>query len=356
MRILIDIGHPGHVHLFRPFAKEMQKRGHKILFTCREKEFEIDLLKAAGFEYISFGEKYSSITGKLWGLVKFDIQEFITGLKFKPDMLLSHGSFYAAHASFLLRKPHISMEDTGNMEQMRLYLPFTKNVLVSSAFHKNLGNKQIIYNSYHELAYLHPKYFKPNNHILKTIQRKPNQKYVLLRFISWNASHDIGQGGLSLVEKEKLIGLLKTKGYKIHISSEKELPAQFEEYKINIHPSQIHDVMAFADLFIGEGATMASECAVLGTPAIYINTMNAGTIDEQEKYGLLSHFHSGEGVLKKVKELNINKNLKEEWKEKRDKMLADKINLTSFLVWFIENYPDSAKVMKENPDYQLRFK
>ena len=39
MNILIDIGHPAHVHMFHFFAIEMQKRGHQVLFTCRDKEF-----------------------------------------------------------------------------------------------------------------------------------------------------------------------------------------------------------------------------------------------------------------------------------------------------------------------------
>jgi len=37
-------------------------------------------------------------------------------------------------------------------------------------------------------------------------------------------------------------------------------------------------------------------------------------------------------------------------------MLADKINVTSFLTWFIDNYPESKKIMKENPDYQYKFR
>jgi uncharacterized protein len=56
MKLLIDIGHPAHVHLFRYFAKEMLQRNHKILFTCRDKEFEIDLLKKFNFDYINFGK------------------------------------------------------------------------------------------------------------------------------------------------------------------------------------------------------------------------------------------------------------------------------------------------------------
>ena len=40
-------------------------------------------------------------------------------------------------------------------------------------------------------------------------------------------------------------------------------------------------------LYVGEGATTASECAVLGTHAIYVNTLNWGDTDEEEeKYQL----------------------------------------------------------------------
>jgi len=40
----------------------------------------------------------------------------------------------------------------------------------------------------------------------------------------------------------------------------------------------------------------------------------------------------------------------------RQKMLKDKIDVTAFMVWLIKNYPKSAKIMRENPDYQERFK
>ena len=34
----------------------------------------------------------------------------------------------------------------------------------------------------------------------------------------------------------------------------------------------------------------------------------------------------------------------------------DTINPTDFLIWFVENYPESKKIMKENPDYQYIFR
>jgi predicted glycosyltransferase len=355
MKILIDIGHPGHVHLFRPFAKEMIKRGHQCLFTCRKKEFEIELLEKEQFSYISFGSKYKSTIGKIFGMLKFDFKMLRVAIHFKPDIFLSAGSMYAAQVSFLLRKPHITFEDTGNMEQIRLYLPFTDAVLTSDVFHKKLGAKQIIYSGYHELAYLHPKVFTPNSMIKEELRFLDKEKAVLLRFVSWNASHDRGQGGFSLKDKLDLVQRLEKK-YKVFISSESELPSELEKYRLKTKPERIHDVMSVVDLFIGEGATMASECAVLGTPAIYVNTMEAGSIDDQEKHGLLYHFRNYYGIVDKAKEILENPKASEIYSSRRDFMLSQKINVTSFLIWFVSNWPNSYSKIKDSPNFQYNFK
>ena len=348
MRVLVDIGHPGHIHLFRPLAHELEKEGHQFFFTCRQKEFEIELLQAAGLKYKSFGKKYTSLIGKVWGMLEFGLKELLVALKFRPDLFLSHGSIYAAHASFFVRKPHISLEDTGNMEQIKLYLPFSEVVLTSTAFHKDLGPKQLKYPSYHELAYLHPNWFTPNPSILKNVpNRDPKKKNCLIRFISWNASHDVGQKGLSIDDKRSIIHRLKA-AYNIFISSESQLPEEFKKYKLKIKPHQIHHFMASIDLFVGEGATMASECAVLGTPAIYINSMTAGTIEDQQAYGLLKHFPNTERIVQKVDEA-IFEFSTSDMKIRYNRMLKERIDLTSYLKWFILNYPQSAEEAMNRP-------
>ena len=45
-----------------------------------------------------------------------------------------------------------------------------------------------------------------------------------------------------------------------------------------------------------------------------------------------------------------------EWQDKRKRFLDDYIDVTAFFTWFIENYPESQKVIKEVPNYQYRFK
>ncbi|KAA1244187.1 DUF354 domain-containing protein [Aquimarina sp. RZ0] len=355
MKVLIDIGHPGHVHLFRNFAYQMQEKGHQFLFTCREKEFEIELLKAAQLPYVSFGKKYNSTLGKIIGLLKFDFLELKQGLLFKPDVFMSHGSPYAAHAAALLGKPHISLEDSGNWEQMKLYLPFTSCVLTPDVLFEDLGKKQIKYQSYHELAYLHPNYFSPKGNYTSILNLAEDQKYVIVRFVSWNASHDKGQTGFSEQEKAKIIDYLSAH-YKIFITSEGYLPEKYQPYKIKIAPEDIHEVLAGAELFIGEGATMAAESGVLGTPSIYVNSIRRAYNEDQEKYGLVFNFQNEKGVLEKIKEIQKIQDLKNTFAKRRLTMLKDKIDITAFMVWFVENYPESKKLITNNPKIQYEYK
>lgn len=355
MKLLIDIGHPAHVHYFRNLAGIFIQKGFEVLFTTRDKEMAVKLLDHYGFNYVNFGKPFKSRMGKIWGLFWFTWRLFLVALKFKPDIYLN-ATQYSALVAWLLHKPHISLEDTFNFEQVRLYMPFTSVALTGSYPHPDLGKKEIHFDGYQELAYLHPKRYTPDPKILDILGLAQSEKYVVLRFISWNASHDFGSKRMSLAQKTVLINELE-KYAKIYISSETDLPGPLKKYQLRVQPHKIHDVLALASLYIGEGATMASECAMLGTPAIYINAQDVYTIREQEKkYGLVFSFRDFNGVLEKALELLNQRDSKKEFKQRKERMLAEKIDLTAYLVWFVENYPESKKIAMKDSTFQLRFK
>jgi predicted glycosyltransferase len=348
MRVLVDINHPAHVHLFKHFAWEMEAKGHKVFFTTRKKEVTIDLLTQYGFEFESFGNHYKSMWSKMWGFVKFDFMLLRRALKFKPDVFLTMGGMYASHVATMVRKPHIALDDTEHAkEHHMLYVPFTQAILTPVCFHKSFGKNQIYYKGWHELAYLHPNRFTPNPEIYNILGIEPTQSYVIVRFVSWDASHDIGQKGLTMQMKIDFIAEM-SKRTKVFISSESELPENLKAYQIKIPPHRMHDALAYAKLFIGEGSTMASECACLGTPAIYINSLEVGYCTEQEKYGLVYNFRRPEGVVEKAIELLETPNLKTKMAAFRLKMLKEKIDVSAFLVWFVENYPNSFKQVQKD--------
>ena len=51
MKVLIDIGHPGHVHFFKNLIWILEKKGHEVLVTARGKEVTVDLLRAYGIKH-----------------------------------------------------------------------------------------------------------------------------------------------------------------------------------------------------------------------------------------------------------------------------------------------------------------
>jgi len=359
MKILIDIGHPAHIHLFKNFAWRMQERGHKILFTCRDRECVLQLMRVYKFVYDNFGKHYSSVQGKIFGLLKNELQMLNTTIQFKPDLFLSHGSTIAAFTSFIMHKPHIAFEDTFNMEQVKLSMPFTDVVLTGDYSHPSLGKKEIKYPGYHELAYLYPNVFTPDESVLEILGMKKGEKYAIVRFVAWEASHDIGHSGISYENKIKLVKTL-SRHLHVFISSEMELPEELKNYQINIPPEQMHNALAFAHLFIGESSTMATESAVLGTPSIYINDSKLEYTNDLANYGLLYSYMESEydqiAAIKKAEELALKQNVKEEYLPRREKMLADKIDVSAFLIWFVENYPESVNEVKRKDFDFGRFK
>jgi predicted glycosyltransferase len=361
MKILIDIGHPAHVHLFKNFIWEMEKRGHQFLITARDKDVSIDLLKAYGIECVSIGK----ISEKRFGLIREWLERDIKILKrakaFNPDILMGMLNPCIAHSAKILRKRAIIFNDSEVVNFTAVIThPFSDAIITPVGFHKKIGKKQVFISGYKELAYLHPNCFKPDKTIQTYLNLTNGEKFVLMRFVAWKASHDVGKRGFSLKDKFKHVSELEEYA-RVFITSESPLPPGLAKYKITFPPEKIHDALYYADLLIGDSQTMTTEAGILGTPAIRCNSWVSKNdmgnfIELEQKYGLIFNYSDPNKAIDKAIELIQKPDLKEGWQKKREKLLKDKIDVTSFMVWFVENYPESYKEMKENPEIQYRFK
>lgn len=356
MRILIDIGHPGHVHYFRNLIQLMEPKGHLFQIVARDKEVAFKLLDHYKLPYQTRGKGGKGIIGKLIYILIADLKILRIALKFKPDLFLSFSSTYAGHVAFLVRKSHIVFDDTEHARfEHIMYKPFAKAIITPSCFYKPMGKKHILFDGYMEMCYLHENYFKPNHEVLEHLN-VTNEKYVIVRFVSWTASHDIGYHGFDHNAKMLLVNEL-IKYARVIISSESELPKELESYRMSIPPEMLHNALFYAALYIGEGGTTASEASILGIPSIYVNTLPLmGYLKDEEQAGLLFHLSDSKQIINKAVEIISDPGSTEKYKLYCSKLLKDKIDVTAFMVWFIENYPRSVRIMRENPDYQFRFK
>jgi len=214
-----------------------------------------------------------------------------------------------------------------------------------------LGKKHIRFAGYKELAYLHPNRFTPDPSIYEELGIDKGDKYVILRFNAFDAVHDIGRKGFSLQDKRRLVEALG-KYARVFITSESPLSGEFEQYRITTPPEKIHDLLYYATLLIGDTQTMTTEAAVLGTPAIRCNSFvgpndMGNFIELENKYDLIYSFREPDKAIQKALELLQQAGLKEKWAKKHQRLLSDKIDVTGFMVDFIENYPQSFYKYRE---------
>ena len=78
-------------------------------------------------------------------------------------------------------------------------------------------------------------------------------------------------------------------------------------------------------------------------------------IELEEKYGLLYSFTDEKAGLQKAEEILQNSTNKAVWKIRREQLLKDKMDVSAFMVWFIEHYPRSFTAVKENPEILSTF-
>lgn len=357
MKILIDIGHPAHVHYYKNFIKIMEQKGHEFIVIARDRECIHDLLRSEGIIFITRGSGATTIPGKVLYAIRADLKILFESLRFRPDLFLSHGSHYASHIAHFLKKKCICTGDSDHIRiNAKLLIPLINSLLTPSSYKLNYGDKHIFYNSYTELLYLHPAYFIPNNNVLEQLGISKKEDYFIVRFISWNAFHDTGQNIIGVATKIEIVKTLSRYG-KVLISSEGALPQELSGFIHEFPSDQFHNLLAGAKLVVSEGATTASEAAVLGTPVIYMNPLKVSYCTEQEeKYSLTYNFHNEIGLMEKLEDILQTSELKKVHEKRRARMLEEKIDATKFLIWFVENYPESHSIAKADIKFQERFK
>lgn len=335
-RILFDIGHPADVHFFKNLIWEMEKKGHEIIITARRKESTFHLLDYYTLDYIDLGINRKGLLNKAIGLAQIDYKLYSISKKFKPEVLTGFASPYITHVAKAIGKKSVLFNDTEHAKlNNRLSIPFSDYFLTPSCFMGDYGEKHIKFNGYKELAYLHPNWFKEEKDTLKELDLGKKEPYSLVRVVSWEASHDVGYKGISKDELTKLIKILEEHG-RVLLSSE-SADKSFMDYEIKVHPAKIHTLMNHSSIYVGEGATMATEVAVLGKPSIYISPLvgTMGNFIELEKYGLLFSYKTIGESFSKIQDI-FNTDYLKEWGQKKNIMLNQKIDVTSFMIDFIE--------------------
>lgn len=375
MKILVYMGHPAHFYLYKNTIKQLREDGHQVEILIKKKDILQTLLDNQGWEYhniLQEGRKNSKL-GMLIGMLKRAWRQNKFCAQYKPDILTGT----SVENSYIGKLRHIPVincnEDDAAVVPLYAKLSYPWANAILNPIVCNSGkwdSKATKYPSYQELAYLHPNHFTADAKVVTGYGIDVTKPYFVMRFASLHAHHDNGIKGINTEIAERLVKILETHGT-IYITSERPLEPQFEQYRIHINPLDMHHVMAFASLYIGDSQTMAAEAGVLGVPFVRFNDFvgRIGYLRElEDKYELGYGIHASvlandssirrndgsvqpsgvEELYKRVEQLVSmpSAERKATFAARREKMLSDKIDCAKFLTYFIENYPQSVDAVR----------
>lgn len=356
--------HPSKFHVFRLTINHLIKSGHNVDIVITSKDVLEELVSAEGWNYTNIfpkGRKFKGVSPYISaGINLFKtisrLYQYTKGKKYDlfitDDLLVYVGKFRKV-PTFAFTDDDIAI-----VKEFSIVLRFADYILAPSITDLGQFNiKKIAFEGYKELAYLHPNQFKPDIELVNKII--PEKDYFILRLVSLTAYHDVGKSGITKEKAKQLINLLKNYG-QVYISAERELSDELEKYRLQIEPHQLKDILSQAKAYIGDSQTMSSEAAILGVPSFRFNDFvgKIGVMDEKDDVYKLSKSYKTTEFSILLKDLESSLKGDEfslQIKENQKRMLTEKVDLTSFMIWLFENFPQSLDKIKNNPKYQQKF-
>lgn len=336
MNILFDITHPAHLHLFRNFISYLEQNEHSVIITSREKDVLDKLLNHYELKAYNLSSPKKSTLGMLSELFKRTYE--IIRLNKKHHFDVSFGTSVSIGFLKLIKKVPAYNFNEDDDRVVRKYIllayPYASKIINPDCIEFKLWkSKRVLYNSFHELAYLHPNNFKPEKEILQKYNLTKN-KYVIIRLSALKAHHDNGAAGISIELLKKIIEMAQ-KNYTIIKSVEKDKTHTIE-------PQDMHSLMAYAKAIISDSQTMTIEGAVLGIPAIRINTfINKSTVitELEKKYMLAYGFYPNQEkeIVEVIDYVLHDATVERMWEKRKEDLLKDKIDLNQWIINYFEN-------------------
>lgn len=298
MKIWLDADNGPHVLILRPVAAELQRRGHEVRFTARDRTGTCELLDLYGLPYVCVGREFGA--GK-WRKVRGTLGRagaLVRAMhRWRPDVAFGHGSRSLPLAARGLRRPSVTMFDYEWVDP-RLFNLFCRTILVPDVIEparcREAGiavGKVRPYPGLKEHLYLDGRPLAPEP-VAADLGLASDRVAVLLRPPATSAHYHNPEAEVILREiLACLAGRADVQLIYLRRSADQMRLLEGIDTEQVIVPRRVYDgpsLVAAMDLIISGGGTMTREAAVLGVPSYTFFRGRPGRVDESlERQGRL---------------------------------------------------------------------
>jgi predicted glycosyltransferase len=269
MKILIDIGHPAQLNFYKNAILELSKKNIIYITYINRGRLPVIVKKELrGIQnciLIKIGNHRGTILSVIFeaNIIRL-ILLFFKMIKIRPDIELSNGYQAGIYPKFA-RIPAIHFSD--DPERGRFFLRLMKFFSDEIYFPFYSDEKIKPFKALKEWSYLSPRYFTPNNSVLKYLGIKEKQ-YVFIREVITGTLNYKRQKGRLI---ESVAGQIP-KDTLVLLSLEDKSRAKFypKNWIILKEPIEdIHSLIYYSKLVVSSGDSIAREGAQLGIPSVY---------------------------------------------------------------------------------------
>lgn len=274
VRIWIDISNSPHVRFFEHMIQEL-KNDHEVIVSARALSNTLDLLEMEHIAYRVVGRHYgASVFGKSLGLAARTFQLYGAMRRTRPDVAVSHSSYYLPLAARLLGVPSLYLNDNEHFAGNRFAFRAATRVMVPEHF----SAPNIDHGSARSRAFIRYPGIKEGVYLWQLSRSKRTgtesvlgRPRVFMRPEPWSAEYYHGGTDFldsllrEMSEWADIVVLPRDRRQALHYA-ELGIP----HVKVMDEPVTLETLRFQCDLFVGAGGTMTREAAVLGLPAISV--------------------------------------------------------------------------------------
>ncbi len=270
LKVLFELAHPKHFHQFHSVARAGGD-AFETTYLAKEKDVTVDLVRAAGLPYLPYGRHGKTLAQKAGAAFKTTADLDRAARQVGAELIVSRSSPYATLMAKLRAYRSVVMVDSEVVPLINHFVgPLADLVITPSHFPRTFPRHVRVEGVFEE-CYLHPATFRPDASGVAAAGLRADEPFSVVRFVGWTANHDVGQGGFTEGDKVTLVERLAAHG-QVVISSEAPLPPELERYRLTLPPSDLHSLIHYANLYVGDSQSMATEAALLGTPSVRFNS------------------------------------------------------------------------------------
>jgi hypothetical protein len=340
MKVVLTIQHPAHVHFFRPIVGELRERGHDTTVFAREKSLTVELLDAFDVEHTVLAREPDSYPGLAATQLRYEMRLFRRARRIRPDVMAAIGGLAVAHVAPLVGAKSVVFTESDGFASHGLVVPFADVMCTPTWFDDDFGRAHRRYDGFHELSYLHPDRFDADPAVLRAAGIEPDSPFFVVRFSEFAAHHDAGQSGFSPSGKRTLVSALREHGH-VYVSCEGETPPKFAEFELPVAPEHLHDLLAYANLYVGDTASMAIEAGLLGTPAIrsnsYVGDDDFSVFERLQRAELVESYENEERAIRRAATLARRPDARRLWRAHRRELLAETVDVADYAADVLED-------------------